>query len=723
MGIAGTSDIFSEYDYTLITQRLERVIGPYNHPISCPAEGKIELDSALFYLWRLAQVYPLEQAAAIWSEIVKYPQWMGRVALEILGQAGILSFFVPPRAVSGDEFPFSEFPLVSIVIVNRNGREHLTTCLPSIAAQHYPNLEIIVVDNGSEDDSVRWLTETWPQVKILALEEDVGFAGANNRGIAQASGEYFFLLNNDTRLDPHTVEFLMARLSGEDRVGAVVPMIRLMSQPAFVNALGNAFRDHGWGGDNYIGYLDVGQLVTIRQVPAACFAAVLIPRTTYEVVGIMDEGYGYYYEDADWSWRARLHGFHILAEPRALVYHAFGGTSATRPWSYKLKLVARNRLRFILKNLSKRQARRFIVNYLREDIGAWRHARKIKDIDVARAYTTAWREVVQMLPNIYKQRHQIQNRRLIADEKILYEMEQIPPPRTKRGVPFLSLSHIVEDYGPYVSETGRMILFNQAEISSRRHILIIAPPAIETHAVGNDLRYQELAEILSQYVDVTLAVPNKTVVQNEKINLKIYDPKKPEILHALQKNVDIILLSPDVLVCSDFFEKIRIPIIVDFRTPFVLQNLGTFHIESESQHNEIPDAFLKTLIVQLKCGDFFICTSERQRDLCLGALLGLNRITSITCNRDQTLRHLVDVVPAQFCSEEAVNPLVNFCLNPRLATDHAATMMLRDLTRIHNPPPTPIHQLPGKAIKMLLEKGPGGLLSEISHYVLWRLEH
>ena len=103
-------------------------------------------------------------------------------------------------------------PLVSIVIVNFNGRELLEPCLGSVYAQAYHPIEVIVVDNGSTDDSVAYIRRAFPEVRIVENSENLGFAGGNNRGVERAHGEYVALLNNDTVVEREWLVALMDRM-------------------------------------------------------------------------------------------------------------------------------------------------------------------------------------------------------------------------------------------------------------------------------------------------------------------------------------------------------------------------------------------------------------------------------------------------------------------------------------------------------------------------------
>jgi len=118
-------------------------------------------------------------------------------------------------------------PSVSVVVVNWNGRALLSSALPSIAALDYPRelVELIVVDNGSTDGSVAWLRATWPAVRVLAYDRNLGFAAANNAAAAVAGGDVLALLNNDLRVDP---AWLRCTVEGMHATGAAAAGSRIL---------------------------------------------------------------------------------------------------------------------------------------------------------------------------------------------------------------------------------------------------------------------------------------------------------------------------------------------------------------------------------------------------------------------------------------------------------------------------------------------------------------
>jgi hypothetical protein len=298
---------------------------------------------------------------------------------------------------------FTSVPgLVSVIIITFNSEEHIKGCLESILNQAYENLEVIVVDNASKDRTVEIAQSCLPKAKVFPLQKNRYFPGAVNFGIGRAQGKFFLILNDDVELDQRCVDRLVERMMLEEQAGAVVPMMKFYNLRGFINGIGNQIREKGWGSDNFIGCVDVGQFSGLTEVPSACFAAVLLRRKAVEEVGLLDAKYKSYYEDTDWSFRCWMQGWKIVPEVRALVYHKFGAHWRTS--ERKLKLVARNRLRLALKLFEGRTFLRFLRNYVREDVRNCLSLLRRKEFGSAAAYLKAYISLALGLPGIHLQR-------------------------------------------------------------------------------------------------------------------------------------------------------------------------------------------------------------------------------------------------------------------------------------------------------------------------------
>lgn len=117
---------------------------------------------------------------------------------------------------------------ISIMVLNWNGKKYLKDCFTSLENQTYSNFEIVLIDNGSKDGSLEYVKSNFPEVKILALGKNLGFAEGNNKGIKSAKGKYVFILNNDTKVDKNCLEKLVEVAESDDRTGMWAPQRRFL---------------------------------------------------------------------------------------------------------------------------------------------------------------------------------------------------------------------------------------------------------------------------------------------------------------------------------------------------------------------------------------------------------------------------------------------------------------------------------------------------------------
>jgi GT2 family glycosyltransferase len=243
--------------------------------------------------------------------------------------------------------------LVSIITVNFNQTVVTEELLSSIELYNdYPNVEIIVVDNGSREDVSIKLSSKFPMVKWIHSEVNLGFAGGNNLGIKQAKGEYLFLVNNDTEFTKGLLQTLTKTLDTHPEVGVVSPKILYASDRTLLQYVGFTPMNYKTGRNNCIGYqeTDNGQYDNIvGETGYAHGAAMLVRRTAMEKAGLMAENFFLYYEELDWFERIRKVGYKIWVNTNATIYHkesvSVGGRSPLKEY-YN----SRNRILFIRRN-------------------------------------------------------------------------------------------------------------------------------------------------------------------------------------------------------------------------------------------------------------------------------------------------------------------------------------------------------------------------------------
>jgi hypothetical protein len=249
--------------------------------------------------------------------------------------------------------PPENFPTISLIVVTFNSEiwfENLKKMFIELSPWLH---EIIVVDNGSIDGSLDGLRKIEKTIFFIENEIPKSFAAAVNQGCNMASGELFLIINPDVHIPKSSLWSLINFYQNNSEAAAIVPKLMLMKTPGFINGIGNVVPPFRWGYDLGLGHLDVGQFDHIKEVPSACFATVLIPREKWKIVGELDEEYPMYYEDSDWSYRARGLGYKILADTNSLIFHAFGGKNKRNSVISKAKLlhVTYGRLTFVSKNI------------------------------------------------------------------------------------------------------------------------------------------------------------------------------------------------------------------------------------------------------------------------------------------------------------------------------------------------------------------------------------
>ncbi len=636
---------------------------------STPERGRIALDGSLLELCRLADGRSLDAILKSFCSADRTDRTV-RAALACLAEAGLLTRGgeAPTRAAEP-----RHGPLVSAVIVSFNGRDWLRDLLPTLVAQTYSPLELIVVDNGSTDDTLAWLSDAFPAVRALALGASHSFAHAVNRGVETASGEYLLLLNQDICLEPDTLSKLVHAAEADTACAAVASKLKFLWAPAFLNGLGNSVQEHSWGSDNAIGHLDLGQFDEWRDVPSACFAAALVSRSAWNSVGVLDEGFPMYYEDAEWCYRARALGYRICVAPQAIAYHAFGGKVPSGKEeelpAAKLHRAAYGRLRFAFKLLRGRWLRRFIVNYIREDFANARRAVANRDVATFFAYLGAWGDLVASFADIHRQRHALERRMVCTSEALLATRAAAPGPLIRNGLPLLTWDLVQTCYLPLIAKgrTRPMPEFDGGR--PRPQLLIVSNDVVDTKMAGPGMRYLEMARVLAESIDVVLAVPADTSLEEKAFHLVRYWEDRPGTVQVLMENCDVALISGYMVEKFPFLDSVETPLVVDLYDPFVLENLYYYSHQPLEEQNTLNEKAVEVTNLLAKLGDFFICGNERQRDFWLGLLAANGRITPKAFKDDQTLRALIDVVGIGLPRREPVQRAFLAGVDPRVPKD------------------------------------------------------
>ncbi len=281
------------------------------------------------------------------------------------------------------------FPSVAVVILNWNGKSFLEKFLPSVISATYPNLQVVVADNASSDDSLFFLRQQYPQINIIVNPANEGFAKGYNLALSKIESDYYILLNSDVEVTPGWIEPIINLMEKDKNIAACQP--KLLS---YHNKKEFEYAGASGGWLDRFGYpftrgrifdhceLDHGQYDDAIPCFWATGAAMFVRSKVYHELGGLDEYFFAHQEEIDLCWRMQLHGYKIYVEPKSVVYHVGGGT-LPKGNSRKVFLNFRNNLIMLSKNLPISKAItiipiRFALDalaayrgLLKGDIGSW----------------------------------------------------------------------------------------------------------------------------------------------------------------------------------------------------------------------------------------------------------------------------------------------------------------------------------------------------------------
>lgn len=253
----------------------------------------------------------------------------------------------------------SKFPLVSVVIVNYNGKQYLEDCLKTVFQNTYPNYEVIVVDNGSSDGSIQHIRELFSKylnLRIIENEHNFGPAYARNAGIRAAWGKYVAFLDNDTKVHPSWLTESIKVFESDTNIGACQCKLLLDNIDNIIDCAGEYLGQYGFLVQEVISgeEADKGQYDEVREILAAKSAGMIARRDILNKISGFDNDFFIYMEETDLCWRIWLQGYKVILIPNSIVYHKFGTSSVVLPEkiNYLVKFHGtKNYISTLIKNL------------------------------------------------------------------------------------------------------------------------------------------------------------------------------------------------------------------------------------------------------------------------------------------------------------------------------------------------------------------------------------
>jgi len=300
--------------------------------------------------------------------------------------------------------------MVSVVIVNWNGKEFLLECLEGLRRQVYRDFSVILVDNGSQDGSAAFVSEHYPEVSIVALNDNRGFAAANNIALRTVNTEFVALLNNDAIPDPLWLKSLVEALEEHPEAGLAASKMLLDDRREIIDRAADGYtragaallRGRGRSADSH----------RVREwVFGACGAAALYRMAMLRDIGFFDEDFFLLYEDVDLSFRAQLKGYKCFYVPEALVYHR-SSSSIVHDSSVSVYYGQRNLEWVYIQNMPTRLLLRTIFSHILYDIAALSYfvvSGRGKD------FFRAKRDALRGLKRALRKRERIQSGKVVDD--------------------------------------------------------------------------------------------------------------------------------------------------------------------------------------------------------------------------------------------------------------------------------------------------------------------
>lgn len=317
--------------------------------------------------------------------------------------------------------------LVSVIIVNWNGIEHLKSCLSSLSRINYKKTEIIVVDNGSQDGSYEFIRQKYSRIIVIRNHQNLGFSRANNQGIRKSKGEYILFLNNDTKVSKNFLNILIKELASDKKMGACQPKILHWEKPGRLDSIGSFLTNTGFLFHLGFEAKDTKRLDKKIKLFSGKGSCLLFKRQVLEKIGYFNEDFFAYFEETDLCWRLWLYGYYLLYIPEAVIWHKTWGTTSRLPQDFISFHAFRNRISSLITNLELGNLLLILPIHLLTCffiVGCYFISGKFKN-----GFAIVWAVLASFknLPQTLKTRKHVQSKiREVSDEKLFLEIMRNP---------------------------------------------------------------------------------------------------------------------------------------------------------------------------------------------------------------------------------------------------------------------------------------------------------
>jgi hypothetical protein len=550
--------------------------------------------------------------------------------------------------------------VVSVVLVNFRGTDDTIECVRGLQSLNWPQdlLEIVIVENGSGDDSLARLRTLGDAVTLVESTENLGFTGGCNLGVSKSSGEFVAFLNNDAKPHPDWITEAIATFATGADIGAVASKV-LDWEGVNVDYLDAAITWYGMGYKPHAGERDRGTWDTEKDVLFGTGAAMFMRAEVFEELEGFDDNFFMFYDDVDLGWRMNLLGYRFRFQPKSLAFHKHHASMNKFGNFREEYLLERNALFTLYKNLDDESLARVFPAALllatRRAVARGKLESTSLDLRVpgddnertmpvsksTMAGIFAIDQMVELLPEITESRAKVQASRVRSDRQLSRLFGNIDEP-----------AYPIEDY-----LRGYEKIVDNLDVlsgSSRRRILVITGDPIGEKMAGPAIRAWHIAKELSSEHDVRLLSMTRAVSLDDAFEVGVISHHKPSSVVEHERWADVIIVQGHALALFPALEKSDKILVVDVYDPLHLEQLEQGRGQTLTLWNKQVTDATDALNHQLELGDFFLCASERQRHFWLGQLAGLGRINAYTYSRDTELDSLIAIAPFGISTDDPV---------------------------------------------------------------------
>ncbi len=537
---------------------------------------------------------------------------------------------------------------VSVILVNYKGADDVIECLGHFDDVDWPseNLELIVVDNDSQDGSFDKIREACPQAKVYESGRNAGFAGGCNFGVEKATGEIIAFINSDARPHRDWIREAVAVLDADETVGAVASKV-LDWEGNHIDYVDGALSWFGMGYKREVTRVDNGDYDQAKDVLFGTGAAMFVRADLYRALGGFDERFFMFFEDVDFGWRMNLLGHRFRYVPTSLAYHRHHVAIKKFGEYRELFLLERNALMSLYKNLDDASLARalpaaMMMAVSRSDARGDEQRRKEREqgmpdnpvgthhkVRLTGPYAVeAFRAE---LPSLEASRAEIQGARVNTDAEVFPLFRQ---PMN----PLVALPEYLADHDALTEVLGINDHFHQAN-----RVLVVTGDVISEKMAGPAIRAWEMSTALAKHCETRLVSTTNSKL-TEGPGFAVHTAAGPALLEHVEW-ADVLVFQGYLLWENPWIVELDLIIVADIYDPFHLEQLEQARDLGEEGRTATVESATYVLNDQIRRADLMLCASDKQRAFWIGQAEMMGRSNLPNAHSYGDVANMIKVVP------------------------------------------------------------------------------